>query len=45
MKNGKWIDNPNAPAIVVCECKERYIKTRPNQTHCLRCTAKKKVVA
>lgn len=41
MKNGKWIDNPKATTVLVCECGEKYIKTRPNQTQCLRCTATK----
>ena len=37
MKNGKWIDNPNQPAVVVCTCGNKYIKTRKEQTVCLRC--------
>ena len=38
MKDGKWIDNPNAPKVVVCdECGNKYIKTRVRQSACLRC--------
>lgn len=37
MKNGKWIDNPNETAVVVCECGGKYIKTRPLQSVCLHC--------
>jgi hypothetical protein len=44
LKNGKWIDNPNATTVVVCACGEKYIKTRPNQTQCLRCSADKKTL-
>ncbi|HUO50604.1 MAG TPA: hypothetical protein VMU25_03545 [Candidatus Paceibacterota bacterium] len=36
-KDGKWIDNPNAIAVVVCACGNKYIKTRPQQARCLRC--------
>ena len=41
-KDGKWIDNPNEPAIIVCVCGNKYIKTRIEQTACLRCFVKKK---
>ena len=37
MKDGKWIDNPNAPAVVLCKCGNKYIKTREGQLECLRC--------
>jgi hypothetical protein len=37
MKNGRWIDNPNKPAVVVCACGNKYIKTRELQRVCLRC--------
>ncbi|MDP2648565.1 MAG: hypothetical protein Q8P19_01555 [bacterium] len=36
-KNGKWIENPNEPAIEVCECGNKYIKTRKGQEVCLMC--------
>ena len=39
-KNGKWIDNLNAVAVIVCACSNKYIKTRQGQTTCLRCIAK-----
>jgi hypothetical protein len=42
MKNGKWIDNPSAPVVVVCTCGNKYIKTRPGQNQCLRCFVKRK---
>jgi len=41
-KDGKWIDNPNEPAVVVCACGGKYIKTRPQQEKCLRCLSKVK---
>ena len=37
MKDGKWIDNPNEPVVLVCECGNKYIKTRDKQEVCLRC--------
>jgi hypothetical protein len=37
MKNGKWIDNPKAPSVVLCPCGNKYIKTREGQRACLRC--------
>lgn len=42
MQNGKWIDNPNAPAVVLCSCGNKYIKTREKQGVCLRCLSKVK---
>ena len=39
-KDGKWIDNPSAPKVVVCVCGGKYIKTRPQQIRCLRCRDK-----
>lgn len=41
-RNGKWIDNPNETTVVVCECGEKYIKTRPHQSLCLHCLSTKK---
>src|SRR3989338_3229242 len=38
-QDGKWIDNPNAVVVVVCECGNRYIKTRDEQETCLTCLA------
>lgn len=38
MKDGKWIDSPRAPKVVLCEeCGDKYIKTRYRQNACLRC--------
>ncbi len=37
-KDGRWIDNPNAPKVVVCKCGNKYIKTREHQKVCLSCT-------
>jgi hypothetical protein len=43
MKNGKWIDNPNQPAVVTCaSCGAKYIKTRAEQNSCLTCFVKRK---
>jgi len=39
MKNGKWIDNPNKIAVILCSCGNKYIRTRPHQTQCLRCVS------
>ena len=36
-KKGKWIENPNTVMVVKCACGGKYIKTRPQQTSCLRC--------
>jgi len=41
-KDGKWIDNPNEPAVVRCPCGNKYIKTRVGQEKCLRCLSKVK---
>lgn len=41
-KDGKWIDNPNAVAVLVCHCGGKYIKTRLDQEECLSCAAHKK---
>lgn len=43
LKNGKWIDNPKATTVLVCECGEKYIKTRLRQTRCLHCISNKKL--
>jgi len=36
-KDGHWIEKPHETAILVCECGEKYIKTRLRQKKCLRC--------
>lgn len=40
MKDGKWTDNPNPPAVVLCPCGNKYIKTRVGQETCLLCLGK-----
>lgn len=45
MKNGKWVDGPKTVKITVCHCGNKYIKTRPRQTQCLRCMAEVKEAA
>jgi len=37
MQEGKWIEKPRNTKIEVCECGNKYIKTRPRQKVCLRC--------
>ncbi len=34
---GKWIEKPRISEIVVCSCGNKYIKTRKDQTVCVRC--------
>ena len=34
---GTWVERPRRAEIVMCECGNKYIKTRKNQTRCLRC--------
>lgn len=36
-KNGRWVEKPNTTVVWICLCKNKYIKTRENQTQCLRC--------
>jgi hypothetical protein len=36
-QNGKWVERPGKTLIVVCVCGNKYIKTRENQTLCVRC--------
>ena len=36
-KNGHWVEKKSVTPIVLCECGNRYLKTRPNQKVCLRC--------
>lgn len=37
MKDGKWTEKVSAPAVVVCKCGNKYIKTRLRQRECLQC--------
>jgi hypothetical protein len=36
-KNGHWVEKKGVTPILLCECGNRYLKTRPNQKVCLRC--------
>jgi hypothetical protein len=38
-QDGHWIVNPNKTNVLVCTCGNRYLKTRPGQTLCLRCVS------
>lgn len=38
-QDGRWIERPKKTPIFVCECGNRYLKTRKNQNMCLRCVA------
>ncbi|MES2203457.1 MAG: hypothetical protein V4474_04000 [Patescibacteria group bacterium] len=40
-QDGHWIIKPRKTPIEVCECGNRYIKTRAAQKLCLRCLFKK----
>lgn len=43
-QDGKWVERPGKTMIVVCSCGNKYIKTRENQTQCVRCIGKAVVV-
>ncbi len=36
-QDGHWIEKPHKTAILLCECGNRYLKTRRVQPSCLRC--------
>lgn len=36
-QDGHWIVKPGKTTVLLCACGNRYIKTRPHQTVCLRC--------
>jgi hypothetical protein len=36
-KDGHWIEKIDRTPILLCTCGNKYIKTRPEQTLCLRC--------
>ncbi len=44
LKDGKWITNPQETKILLCVCGEKYLKTRPGQTMCVRCMYKPKTL-
>ena len=33
----RWVEKPPHAPIPVCSCGNKYIKTRVDQKHCLRC--------
>jgi len=35
-----WIEKKTQTQILVCECGNKYIKTRPKQPVCLRCVSR-----
>ena len=37
MQNGKWVHKPSKVDVKICECGNKYIKTRPRQKLCLHC--------
>ena len=39
---GTWIHKKTISKIVVCECSNKYIKTRAGQLKCLRCLSRNK---
>ena len=43
-QDGKWVERPSVSAILMCVCGNKYIKTRENQTLCVRCIGKVAVV-
>ncbi|MCX6820078.1 MAG: hypothetical protein NT019_02230 [Candidatus Adlerbacteria bacterium] len=36
-QDGHWIEKPNKTTILICECSNKYLKTRAGQDKCLRC--------
>lgn len=36
-QDGHWIENPRKNVVQVCDCGNRYLKTRHGQIKCLRC--------
>lgn len=36
-KNGRWVERPLASKVSICACSNKYVKTRENQTKCIRC--------
>jgi phage terminase large subunit-like protein len=35
--NGRWFDKKFPTAVLTCVCGYKYIKTRLNQTSCIKC--------
>jgi hypothetical protein len=40
-KDGKWIERPTHSNILICDCGNKYLKTRKNQTECLVCMSRR----
>lgn len=38
-QDGHWIVKIKKTPILTCECGNKYLKTRPQQSRCLRCMA------
>lgn len=36
-QDGRWVVKLRKTEILVCTCGNKYLKTRPGQTVCLRC--------
>lgn len=42
-QDGHWVVKPRKTPILICDCGNRYLKTRPGQQVCLRCLFKPSV--
>lgn len=42
-QDGHWVVKPRKTPILMCDCGNRYLKTRPGQNVCLRCLFKPSV--
>lgn len=36
-QDGHWIVRPRKSEVLTCRCGNRYLKTRPGQSVCIRC--------
>ncbi len=36
-KDGKWVEKPYRTEVFICLCGNKYIKTREDQTSCIKC--------
>ncbi len=39
---GKWVEKRTVSEILVCACGNKYIKTRKEQTLCIKCMGRQK---
>lgn len=39
-QDGHWVVKPRKTPILMCDCGNRYLKTRSGQSQCLRCVFK-----